>query len=127
MSASVFDASAILAVAFAEPGSDAAMARLPDAVMSSVNFSEAAAKLSDKGMAVDEALAWLEGFGIEVAPFGRVEAVSAARLRATTRHRNVSFADRACLSLALARGLPAVTTDKAWSGLGLACEIVQLR
>ena len=127
MASFVFDASAILAIAFKEPGADNALARMPAACMSAVNYSEACAKLIDKGFGPDEAFNWLEALRIDVVGFDRPDAAQAASLRSTTRLQRLSFADRACLALAVSREATAVTTDRIWATLDLGCKIELIR
>lgn len=127
MSGAVFDASAILAMAFNEPGAEQAMAHLTGARISAVNYSEAGAKLIDKGLQADEAFVWLGALRLEVVPFDAASAEGAAALRKDTRARRLSFADRACLGLAIANGAAAITTDRVWSELDLTCAVKLIR
>jgi PIN domain nuclease of toxin-antitoxin system len=127
MSGAVFDASALLAMAFSEPGADLAVAYLIGGRVSAVNFSEAGAKLIDKGLGAEEAFHLLGALGLDVVPFDAASAQPAAALRVQSRAFGLSFADRACLGLAIERQAPAITADKVWSRLDLPCAIVQLR
>jgi PIN domain nuclease of toxin-antitoxin system len=123
----IFDASAILAIAFKEPGADNALARMSAAAVSTVNYSEACAKLIDKGFASEEAFHWLETLRLDVVIFDRNDAARAASLRSATKHKRFSFADRACLALAIARNATAVTTDRAWKTIELGCSVELIR
>lgn len=91
--------------------------------MSAVNFSETLAKAGDKG--VDAALVshMIERMEIVVIPFDSAHAVAAAALRPSTRHKGVSFADRACIALGKLRELPVLTGDTKWSSLDLDLDI----
>jgi PIN domain nuclease of toxin-antitoxin system len=123
----VFDASAILAIAFREPGAEVAVARMAAACVSAVNYSEAYAKMIDKGFGTFEAHSLLEALRLEVVGFAKPEAASAARLRETEAWRRISFADRACISLAAREGATAITTDRIWAKLDLPCPIELIR
>jgi ribonuclease VapC len=123
----VFDASAILAVAFNETGSEKVIARMRRACVSSVNYSEACAKMIDKGFGSSEASDWLDALQIEVVDFARPEALEAAAIRGTVAWKRISFADRACVSLAARIGAAAVTTDRIWTDLDLPCRIELIR
>lgn len=123
----VFDASAILAIAFKEPGAENALARMARACVSTVNYSEACAKLIDKGFGSEEAFNWLEALRLDVIVFDRSNAARAASLRSATKHRRFSFADRACLALAMSREATAVTTDRAWKTIDLGCSVELIR
>jgi PIN domain nuclease of toxin-antitoxin system len=127
MMAAVFDASALLAMAFSEPGAEMAASYLTGGCVSAVNYSEAGAKLIDKGLDTGEAFYLLGALGLDVVPFDSGSAALAASLRPQSRAFGLSFADRACLALAMETGGPAITADKVWSRLDLPCAIVQLR
>lgn len=122
MSKSVLDASALLAYLFDEPGAEAvAEALTGGASMSTVNLSEVLAKLEDHGISADVALNDLTHRGIvdtiDFVDFTLPLAEEASRLRAATRGIGLSLGDRACLALAKASGLPAVTADSSWAAV----------
>jgi PIN domain nuclease of toxin-antitoxin system len=123
----VLDASAILAIAFKEPGAENALARMSKACVSAVNYSEACAKLIDKGFGCDEAFNWLEALRLDVVAFDRPDATGAASLRSATKLKRISFADRACLALAISRKATAITTDRVWKTLDLGCPVELIR
>lgn len=123
----VFDASALLAIAFNEPGADRAIARMAGASISAVNYSEAGAKLIDKGFDPVEAFTWLDALRLHVIDFDTDCARQAAALRTGTRERRLSFADRACLAQAMKEDAVALTTDRVWAELDLACGVELLR
>lgn len=123
----VLDASAILAIAFSEPGAETAILRMPTACVSAVNYSEACAKMIDKGFGPSEALIHLDALGLEIIDFSKPEAARAAALRENMHWRHISFADRACISLAAREGATAVTTDRAWADLDLPCPVELIR
>jgi ribonuclease VapC len=115
----VFDASALLAVLFAEPGGDRAAALLEegDAVVSAVNQGEVVARLMDRGVSRDEAdLAW-RSLRIEVLPFTAELAVASGLLRPPTRVLGLSLGDRCCLALSQALTAEVVTADRPWKAL----------
>ena len=56
----------------------------------------------------------LSGLQIDVRAHDRAAALSSGFLRPATRHAGLSLGDRACLALAAALGLPAVTVDRSW-------------
>ena len=65
--------------------------------------------------------------GLDVRPFDADQAVAAAALLAATRSRGLSLGDRACPALARSAGLPVLTADRAWRGVGLDVEIEVIR
>src|ERR1051326_9025221 len=96
----VLDASALLAFVNGEPGADKVAAVLGEAMISAVNFSEVAAKLTSRGVSADRALGELTEAELEVVDFDRALALSTGALVAVTRERGLSLGDRACLALA---------------------------
>lgn len=127
MSDIVLDASALMAVLREEPGAAAVEAVLDDAAISTVNLSEVQAKLVERGTPGELAWSSLVNLDLDVVDFDAPQARVAGDLRALTRTRGLSFGDRACLALARALGVPAVSADSAWSGLEVGIEIRMVR
>ena len=123
MSDVVIDASAWLALVHNESGADAVERWIPVAAMSSVNLSEAIAKLTDRSFSEAEIHEALLRVPPEVVPFDELQAWDAGRLRPYTRAQGLSFADRACLALARALDLPVLTGDRAWAALDVGVDI----
>ncbi|MEC4818632.1 MAG: type II toxin-antitoxin system VapC family toxin [Scytonema sp. PMC 1069.18] len=123
----VLDASALLAFLGGEPGSDKVEEVLSSALISTVNLSEVIAKLLERGVPEDEVLRVMGYLDCEVVDFTSERAWSTARLRPLTRTQGLSLGDRACLALAIERNAPVMTTDRAWSSLGLGIEINVIR
>jgi ribonuclease VapC len=123
----VLDASALIAVLREEPGASAIEAVLDDAAVSAVNLSEVQAKLVERGTPAESAWSWLIDLDLEVVDFDAAQARIAGDLRPLTSAHGLSLADRACLALAHVRGLPAMTADRAWSGLKVGIEIRTVR
>ena len=120
MSEWVLDASAALAVLKREPGEDRVTEALGEgAVISAVNLSEVVAKLAGGGMPESEIRADIRGLRMDVAPFDADAAFAAGLLIPLTRSAGLSLGDRACIALGQRRGLPVLTADAAWAGLGL--------
>ena len=113
----------MLALLNAEPGHETVTQALPGAVISAVNLAEVIGKLADATVpaaAIDRALAALD---LEVVDFDVDQAREAGLMRPDTRASGLSLGDRACLALALARGAPALTTDRAWAALSIGVEV----
>ncbi|MDR0593170.1 MAG: PIN domain-containing protein [Bifidobacteriaceae bacterium] len=117
----VFDASALLAYVFDEPGAAAVRLHLRGgpAACSAANWSELAQKVHQKGQD------WALAKGL-LAPRLTIEPVTAADAEAAALlwrdHPQLSLGDRLCLALASRLGWPALTADAAW----LACEGTEL-
>lgn len=119
MNVLVYDASALLAVVFAEAGSDVVMRHLgqPGGEISAVNWSEIGAKLVERGLEASKVDHELAAFGLDVIAFDAAQANVAAALRASTRKIGLSLGDRCCLALAQVHGARVVTADSAWREL----------
>ena len=123
----MLDASALMAVLREEPGAAAVEAVLDHAAISAVNLSEVQAKLVERGTAAEIAWSSLIDLDLDVVDFDLSQAKVAGDLRWLTRVQGLSLGDRACLALARALGLPAMTADRAWAGLEVGIEIRTIR
>lgn len=123
----MLDASAVLAMLRGEPGGEKVFELLPRAIISAVNYAETVSKLIDLGASRQEAAEVVEEFALQVATLDAEAALDAGLLRESTRAKGLSLGDRACLALARARGLPAVTADRSWAAVDVGVEIVLIR
>ena len=122
----VFDTSAIIALIQNEAGAAIVAQHMKGAIMSSVNYSEVVAVLARK-MPREAILALLNKLIGEVVPFDEAQALEAGVLYQQTKHLGLSLGDRSCVALALSRGLPVLTTDKAWQKLDIGVDIRMIR
>lgn len=115
----VYDASALLAVMFCEPGMERTMEFLlqPGGEVSAVNWSEVAAKLVERGLKEAQATREIAAFALDVVPFDEPQAAVAAMLRSATRALGLSLGDRCCLALGRVHGARIITADTAWTRL----------
>ena len=128
VNSAALDASALIAWLQDEPGAaqvDKSIAA--GSAISAVNLSEVVAKLVDKGATNDEIDRLIGRLAIEVVAFDAELAYQAGLLRGMTRDFGLSFGDRACLALALQRGLPALTADRLWQSIDIGIEIRLIR
>ena len=130
--ASVLDASALLALLKNEPGAPAVIEAIEaGAAISTVNFSEVLAKLTERGEQVHATRAAIRivieraDGGLQIEPFTEEDASAAADLRPRSTKQGLSFGDRACLALANRFEVSAITTDRAWADLPE--DIVEVR
>ena len=130
---SVLDASALLAYLQDAPGSQTVQAALGvGAIINTVNYAEVLSRLTDAG---EEPAAphrrfqeqGLIGGLLEVVPLTQEDAVTIARLRATTRQQGLSLGDRACLATGLRLGRPVITADRGWAALNVGVTICLIR
>lgn len=123
----VLDASAVLAWMYGEVGAEQVEAALDGGHMSLVNLAEVTTKAVERGARAARVRQDLAAYGIEFHPFDAEQADRCAELRPLTRAAGLSLEDRACLALAQTLALPAMTADRAWSGLGVGVSITVIR
>lgn len=121
------DASALLAMLFAEPGADiVADAIAGSAAMSAVNLSEVATVLVRHGRDAESILRPVRE-QLAVEPFADADALAAAALYPLTASKGLSLGDRACLALAQRLGVPALTAEHGWAELDLDVAVQLIR
>lgn len=123
----VLDASAIIAHLNDEPGGDKVGPMLDGALVSTVNLCEVGTKLSDRGVPDDDLDVIMNALRLSVVAFDQRQCRIAVALRAPTRPKGLSLADRACLALAKGMDATAVTADRSWADLdtGVTVEVIQ--
>lgn len=123
----VIDASALLALLFAEPGAETvADAIAGDAAMSAVNLSEVATVLLRREQDPDKILAPVRE-QLAVESFTDADALTAAALYPKTAGKGLSLGDRSCLALAQRLDAPAMTAEHAWAELKLDIQVQLVR
>lgn len=129
----VLDASALLALAYDEPGAGRVEPALRGgALIAAVNWAETLSRMAERGEPVDVSVPRLRTritrIGtLLIVPFDEAQAEQVARLRMPTKSLGLSLADRACLALGRLRRLPVLTTDRAWRSLHLSIKIDVIR
>jgi ribonuclease VapC len=123
----VLDASALLALLNDESGARMVQEMLPSAIISTVNYAEVVTRLSLVGMPENEILEVLQILGLEIIPFDEEQSFRAGSMVNETKKYGLSLGDRACLALALLRGYPVLTSDKAWQDLNIGIDIRVIR
>jgi ribonuclease VapC len=121
------DASALLAFLFREEGHERVESVIETACVSAVNLAEVIGRFTRDGHEALDVLRHISSTAIEVVPFTAADAALSAALLPRTKRLGLSFGDRACLALALARGIPALTADRAWKHLGVGVEVQVIR
>jgi PIN domain nuclease of toxin-antitoxin system len=112
---------------FGESGAEKVIQLLPAAEISAVNLAEVAAKMQERGVPDAEIERDIADLRLSVVPFDAEQALGSGKLRLRTRGLGLSLGDRACLALALTRGLPAVTMDRGWAELEIGAEVIVAR
>lgn len=121
------DASALLALLFREPGHEQVSAVLDQACLSTVNLAEVIGRFVRDGHDAQPIRQRLTATTIEIVPFMATDAALSAALLPVTQPLGLSLGDRACLALALARGIPALTADRTWTQLNLGVTVQVIR
>ncbi len=123
----ILDASALLAFLHEEPGGERVSPVLEGAHVSAVNWSEVLQKSLQRDVDIDGMQQEFTEVGVIFEPFTPEQAETAVRLFTRIRNHGLSLADRACLALAVEKGLPVLTADQTWGQLKLdvAIEVVR--
>jgi PIN domain nuclease of toxin-antitoxin system len=120
----VVDASAVIAYLRREPGWAALEPHLAGhCLISAVNLAEVIGALRAQGLEAATVEAILAQLDLSVVAFDAPQARRAGELHLATRHLGLSLGDCACLALAAAQGLAALTTDAAWEKLDAALTV----
>jgi ribonuclease VapC len=122
----VLDSSAIIALIKKEKGVELVSANIKGAIMSSVNYAETLAVLVRK-LSPEIAVSILSKLISEIVEFDEAMAVQTAILYQQTKKYGLSFGDRACIALGLAKGMNILTADKIWTKLDLNITIKYIR
>ena len=115
MSSGVLDASVVLALLHKEPGAGSVAEKPPNAVISTVNFTEVVTKLVDAGMPLDEAREAVDTLGLRYRSFEASTAFQVAGLRKHTRSLGLSLGDCACLATGAEQNMAIVTAERSCS------------
>lgn len=121
------DASVALILYFRETGFETANAIAGGGIISTVNVAEVLSRLAREGAPAAGAMRELQRVDIEIVPFTLEHARTVAELTPLTRRLGLSLGDRACLALAMERGVAVATADRAWAGLELPVRVEVVR
>jgi ribonuclease VapC len=124
----VFDASAALAVIRDEVGANTIWQYCGEGLISTVNLQEVLKTLLWNGINIDMAKSYVDDLHLETRPHQVGDAYQAAQLVQYTSSIGSGIGDRSCMALAISEGLPALTTDCAWSRLTIpGLQVLQAR
>ena len=123
----VFDASAVLALVYGEPGADVVKRAIDRGIISCVNLSEVIAKLTDEGWEPTLVRSTMDRLDLRVVAFDEDQAYLSGLLRTITRPFGLSLGDRACLALAQSAALPTITGERRWADIPINVEIQLIR
>ena len=123
MSATVLDATAVLALLNDEPGAGKVASLLSRAVISTVNLAEVVSKLAEAGISEERIKTVLGALGPVAIPFDEDLALRTGLLRPATSDYGLSLDDHAYLALGQYLRRPVLTADRTWKTLKLDVEI----
>ncbi|HET9783791.1 MAG TPA: type II toxin-antitoxin system VapC family toxin [Terriglobales bacterium] len=123
----VLDSSAVLGMLRHEAGCGVVRELLPEAALSTVNVAECLAWMTRQGLPAAAAWAAMQDLHLMFAPFDEGQAQYSGVLAEQSLGAGLSLGDRACLALAHAFEVPAVTADRAWARLRLGVEVRLIR
>ena len=110
-----------------EKGHEKVASLLGETLLSTVNLSEVLGRFARDGIDPIAVLDKLRRSPIRIVTFTATHAALAAALEPITRQLGLSLGDRACLALAQAEGVPALTADRAWARLEVGIEVLLVR
>ena len=123
----VLDSSALLCLLTGEAEAERVAEALPSAVIGAVNLAEVATKLRERVLSVEEVEEALDRHNLEVRPLTAAQSYAIGHLRPGTRALGLSLGDRACLTLAVEFGAPALTADRAWGNVDASVAVEVIR
>ncbi len=126
MARAVLDASAVIALLRGEPGAEVVAEHAGDALISTVNLQEVIKAMLTRGITLEVAREMIGALHMEARSHDVADAYGAAALHAATAVHGSGLGDRTCMALAIAEGLPAITTDRQWAGLAIPGLTVKL-
>lgn len=98
-----------------EPGADKVASLVGQAAISAVNLQELVKSLLLRGLALPIIEEIVSDLRMEIHDHDRDAAFAAATLVEATKTYGSGLGDRSCMALAIKLGVPALTTDKAWT------------
>ncbi len=111
-----------------ERGAEVIAAFAEGALISAVTLQEVVKVLLSDGVTTAEARHMIDPLNLDVRPHQVDDAWAAAQLWHATKAKGSGLGDRTCMALAIAHGIPAITTDKAWSDLAIpGLTVIQAR
>jgi ribonuclease VapC len=121
------DASALLAFMFRESGHEQVAEVIEESCLSTVNLAEVLGRFVRDGHNSAAVLTRLQSMAIELVPLSVSHAAPIAEMLPKTQALGLSLGDRACLALAAAREIPALTADQSWvkADIGIGIQLIR--
>ena len=122
MAGVVLDASAVLALIRAEPGSDRVEELIGQGIISAVNLQEVIKELLVSGLALEGIETILDELRLDLRSHDRNAAYAA------TKRYGRGLGDRSCMALGIALNRPVVTADREWRNVSIeGLELLHIR
>jgi PIN domain nuclease of toxin-antitoxin system len=115
----VLDASAFLALAQEEKGTEVIKPLLKFTVMSTVNVAESLTVLQRSNIEPNDAMSLINDIISSIIPFDLDQAAEVAKLNQLVKHKGLSLGDRACIAIGISLQAPIYTADKVWAELSI--------
>ena len=119
MARAVLDSSAVIALLRDERGAEVIADYAADALISAVTLQEVVKVLLADGASAKVARGMIDPLSLDVRAHEAGDAWAAALLWQATKAKGSGLGDRTCMALAIAEGLPAITTDRVWAELSI--------
>ncbi|CAM4427718.1 type II toxin-antitoxin system VapC family toxin [Paenibacillus alkaliterrae] len=124
----VFDASAILALLYQEPGHEVVSKYLnTHSGLSAVNLAEIIGKTQPTGLAPNQLLSYLQLLGVQIFDLNQDLAIQIGIMRMSAKPYGLSLGDLACMALGKQLACPVITADRAWKETDYGVEIILIR
>jgi len=123
----VLDASALMAFLHSEPGGDKVWEAMSNALISAVNYAEVLKKAIERGKEAVDVASVIRSLSLTIVPFDEDMAMHSATLYPVAKEHGMSFADRACLALGVARGLCVLTAERKMGLIKLPIKVKLIR
>ena len=128
MAGVVLDASAVLALIRAEPGSDRVEELIGQGIISAVNLQEVIKELLVSGLALEGIETILDELRLDLRSHDRNAAYAAASLYEATKRYGRGLGDRSGMALGIALNRPVVTADREWRNVSIeGLELLHIR
>lgn len=121
------DASAVLSFLKSETGHDVVRKHLYQSTISAINVGEVLSKQIAHGMSLDKSMSQLARLRMRVVPHEYEHAVAVASLHNQAKQFGLSYADKACLGLAMLEQRPVLTADRSWANMDIGVELTLIR
>jgi ribonuclease VapC len=123
----VLDSSAILAIAFQEPGADKVIRAISQGILSAANLAEVLIVAERNRLDGEAIYAELLALGLRIAPVTQTHARVAGQIWRAHPKLNLSLGDRLCLALGFGLRAEVMTSDREMTKVGMGLMVSMFR